>query len=316
MIFHKKIEDIYRSRLFVRYDDTGVVSYFSHEDFPGLFAEKYSFFSSHGYPLVGYFYHYASPRRDRLIIFEHGMGGGHRSYMKEIEKLCSAGYLVFAYDHTGCMESGGENTGGFAQSLCDLDDCLKALKAVSDLNTDDISVVGHSWGGYSTLNIAALHPDVKRIVVFSGLVSIKRMLEQNFGGILRGYRKHIKKLEQEQNPDYADYDAVQTLANADVRALLVYSDNDPIIQKKFHYDALWEALSSRERIEFLLTKNKGHNPNYTEDAVAYLGEMAAVLKKSPPATEEEKAAFRASYDWHRMTAQDDAVWTRILDFLK
>ncbi len=317
MIFHKQIEAAYRARLFARCDDTGLVHYFSHQDFPGMHAEAYTFASFHGHELQGYFYSYDGYDPHRLVVFEHGFGGGHRSYMKEIERLCAAGYRVFAYDHTGCMESGGEGAGGFAQSLCDLDDCLKTLKADPTVDTSDISVMGHSWGGYSTLNIAALHPDVRRIVVLAGPVSVSLMIEQNFAGILKGYRRHILSLETGENPMYARYDATITLRNSDVRALLIYSDNDAFVRKDLHYDALYTALAGRENVELLLESQKGHNPNYTADAVAYLGELSEKVKKAAKLkTPEERAAFRDSFDWDRMTAQDERVWEKILAFLQ
>lgn len=83
--------------------------------------------------------------------------------MKEIERLCRAGYAVLSYDHTGCMESGGTSPKGLAQSLCDLNDCIKAIKADTRFLGIDISVVGHSWGAFSTLNITSLHPEISHI---------------------------------------------------------------------------------------------------------------------------------------------------------
>ncbi len=314
-MLRQKIETIYKSQLFTRYDDTGLVNYFSHKNFQGLNAKPYAFKSSHGHPLQGYFYDYDSYDPTRLIIFDHGLGGGHRSYMKEIECLCAAGYRVFTYDHSGCMASGGAHTGGFARSLGDLDDALKALKKDDDIPTNDISIMGHSWGGLATLNITALHPDIRRLVVLSGPISVNAMMKQTFPGFLRGYRKHILKLEAEANPDYMGYDAVSTLKNTTAKALLIYSDNDGIVKKKYHYDILRAALGDRENIQFYLTENKRHNPNYTVDAVQYLGTLAAAMKKQMPKTEEEKAAFRNSFDWHRMTAQDEDVWAKIIDFL-
>ncbi|MGN1347223.1 MAG: hypothetical protein ACI4V1_10600, partial [Eubacteriales bacterium] len=105
MLFDKQIEKKYREQLFNRYDENGAVFYFSAADFPGLTAEPYSFSGGAGHTLKGAFYHYGSPIADRILVFDHGMGGGHRAYMKEIEQLARHGYLVFAYDHTGCMES-------------------------------------------------------------------------------------------------------------------------------------------------------------------------------------------------------------------
>ena len=82
---------------------------------------------------------------------------------------------------------------------------------------------------------------------------------------------------------------------------------------------LKEGLSYKENIQFLLVENKGHNPNYTEDAVKYLAEYTAAVNKANKnkelETEEQKKSFVASFDWDRMTAQDDEVWARILECL-
>ncbi len=318
MIFHKKIEAVYQAQLFARCDDTGMVYYFTHEDFPGLAATPYGFQSSLGHNLQGYFYSYPGANPDRLVIFDHGFGGGHRSYMKEIERLCRAGYRVFAYDHTGCMASGGTGARGFAQSLHDLDDCLKALKRDPQVSTDHITVLGHSWGGFATLNIPALHPDVEKIVVLSGFVSVEKIIAQNFAGLLKGYRKHILQLEYQTNPDYVTYDGVTSLQGARTEALLVYSDNDHLVHKSVHFDALQAAFQDDPRVRLMLVQGKGHNPNYTAEAVALLGELAVRTKQEGKqlTTPEAKAAFRNSFDWGSMTAQDDEVWQQILCFLQ
>ena len=315
MIFHKEIEEVYKAQLFVRCDDIGIAHYFSHKDFEGLNAERYEFTSSKNNRLVGYFYSYDGYDPDRLIVFDHGFGGGHRSYMKEIEKLCSFGYKVFSYDHTGCMESDGESTGGLAQSLCDLNDALNTLKSDSNVNTKSITVIGHSWGGYSTLNISALHPDIDKIVVLSGFTSVRRMTEQNFKGFLRLYINDIIKLEGRSNPEFIAYDAVETLKNSNVKALLIYSDNDHLVNKDYHYDALYRALNKNNNIEFVLESNKGHNPNYTCEAVKYLGEYSDAASQATELSPSEKEKFRKSFDWDRMTEQDERVWGKIREFL-
>ncbi len=315
MIFHKEIEEVYKAQLFVRCDDIGIAHYFSHKDFDGLNADRYEFTSSKNNRLVGYFYNYDGYDPDRLIVFDHGFGGGHRSYMKEIEKLCSFGYLVFAYDHTGCMESDGENTGGLSQSLCDLNDALNTLKNNTNVNTENVTVIGHSWGGYSALNISALHPDVKKIVVLSGFTSVKRMTEQNFKGFLRFYVNDIIKLEGRSNPEFIALDAIETLKNSSVKALLIYSDNDHLVNKEHHYDTLYSALKDKENIEFILEKNKGHNPNYTCDAVKYLAEYSEAAAQAAVLSPHEKEEFRRFFDWDRMTEQDENIWTKIRDFL-
>lgn len=317
MIFEKQVVNGYKGMMHSRCDDTETVFYFSATDFAGLQAEPYAFLSSMGHTLHGYLYSYDHSVQDRLIVFDHGFGGGHRAYMKEIEKLCAHGYRVFAYDHTGCMESGGDSPNGLAQSLCDLNDCLNAIKADERFAGLAISVMGHSWGAFSTLNIAALHPEISHIVALSGFVSVEEMIKTFFAGPLKGYRKAVLALEEASNPKFFPYNAVESLKKANVKALLIYSEDDQLCRRT-HYDMLKEGLKGKENVHFLLVQNKGHNPNYTEDAVGLIGTFGkarAKFAKKKNATKEEKAKFVASFDWEKMTEQDEGVWGEIFAHL-
>ena len=302
--------------MYTRCDDTETVYYFSAKDFPGLQEEKYEFKSSLGHILKGYIYSYENHIPNRIVIFDHGFGGGHLAYMKEIEKLCRYGFMVFAYDHTGCMASGGETPNGLAQSLCDLNDCITAIKNDDKFNGLSISVIGHSWGGFSTLNISALHPDIKHIVAISGFVSVEEMIKTFFSGLLKGYRKPILELEKASNPIYAGFNAVASLKDTKTKALLIYSEND-MLCKKNHYDILKNSLSDNENISFMLEENKGHNPNYTVGAVKLLANFSKARTKAlkKKLTKEEKELFVSSFDWNKITEQDDEVWNKIFAHL-
>lgn len=319
-MFDKLVEKMYRSRVYNRADDTGCVFYFSKEDFPGLKGEEFIFDSSLGHKLAGSFYYYDGFNRDRLIIFEHGMGSGHRGYMTEIERLCRAGYRVFSYDHTGCMKSGGETTGGFAQSLCDLDDAVKAIRADERYKSLAISVVGHSWGGFSSMNITAIHPGIEKVVAISGFIAVSEIVKCFFKGILSSYGKKIMEIETKSNPEYIKYNGVDTLRSTKAKVMIIHSDDDKTVLKENSIDILERELKGKDNITFLRLTGKNHNPNYTQDAVKYVGSFFADLqkatKKKKLTTEEEKKAFRDSYDWKRMTAQDDEVWEKILSFLE
>ena len=99
MIFDKLMLSIYKKTLIKRQDSDGSVFLFDYSDFNGLKKEPFSFVSDTGARLDGGFYYYDNPKSNKLIVFDHGMGAGHRSYMREIETLCKAGYLVYSYDH-------------------------------------------------------------------------------------------------------------------------------------------------------------------------------------------------------------------------
>ncbi|MBQ1933644.1 MAG: alpha/beta fold hydrolase [Clostridia bacterium] len=314
MLFENKIKEAYLQRICRRYDDEGLARYFTHHDFDGLKAEAFSFEGREGHALNGAFYYYDGYRADKLVVFDHGMGGGHLSYMREIERICRAGYRVFSYDHTGCMTSGGEGTGGFARSLDDLGRAINALKV--KLGEDmAFSVIGHSWGGYSTLNIASLHPDIESIVAISGFSSVKRMLD----GVFSAYAPLIMKLEEGNAIPTLGADAATSLADYKGRALVIHSKDDRVVSAKKHFAYLKEALAVNENVRFMLVNGKAHNPNYTQDAVKYLAAYVKTLtrrlRKGTLATPEAREEFVASFDWWRMTEQDEAVWKEIIDVI-
>lgn len=316
MLFESYIKNMYQSQLFTRQDDTNRAYYFSCSDFEGLQRTPYSFKSTKGHILKGYFYSYENPIENRIIVFDHGFGEGHRAYMKEIEMLCKQGYLVYSYDHTGCMESGGENCGGLSQSLVDLNNCLTSLKSDERYKHYTFAVMGHSWGGYSSLNISRLHPDLSHVVVLAGPISVKQMINHNFKGLLSGYRSCIYELEKASNPQFIDYSAVTSLKNTQAKVLAIYSDNDPLVNKEMHYD----ELAKLPNITCHLTKNKGHNPNYTINAVKlltkYQKELAKQTKKKQLENLAEKEAFIQLFDWNQMTEQDPEIWDMIFKHLE
>lgn len=318
MLFDNKILGIYKKELVKRNDDYGTAFYYAHTDFDGLNALPYSFTGSFNQTLNGNFYYYGEIKKDRLVIFEHGMGGGHRSYMKEIELLARHGFTVLGYDHTGCMTSGGEHIVGFAQSVCDLDYCINSLKN-TEFGDAAISVVGHSWGGYSTLNIGALHPEVTHLVAISAFISVEAMVTRFFPGVLKKYIPAVLEYERQNNPKYVDLNAADSLSKTKAKLLVIHSADDDTVKSKYHFEVLKNRLSTRENTEFMLLQGKNHNPNFTVDAVAYkdkfFKDLTAKIKNNEFTTEESKAKFKASYDFDRMTQQDMTVWEKIFAFL-
>ncbi len=313
MIFQGLIEKMYRKMLFRRCEEHDTTYYFSEEDFEGLKKEPYGFKNRRGERLQGYFYSADVKFDNRIVVFEHGLGSGHRAYMREIVTLASHGYLVFAYDRTGCVSSEGETIQGFGASLSDLDACLRALKSDERFSGCDFSVVGHSWGGFSSLNVAAYHPDVSHIVAISGFCSVEAMHEQVFSGFLRHYRKHLYAIEERTNPDYVSARAEESLRNTEAKVLVIHSEDDKVVSARVHFDRLAQALDDKENIRFMKVSGKNHNPNYTADAVKYLAEYSAQNRKMAKKlkTPEQKQAFISSFDWRRMTEQDTAVWQEI-----
>ena len=319
MIFEKKVVELFTKKMLVRSDYNGAVYYFDHHSFPKLNARLYTFYGNRGQRLVGSFYYYGNMDMNRVVVFEHGMGAGHLAYMKEIELLARHGYTVLSYDHTGSGKSEGENIGGFSQSLADLDCLVKALNTDEQYHTMRISVIGHSWGAFSTLNIAALHSDVSHVVALSGFVSVRAILEQFLPSLMKLYVPAILEVERSANPEYADMNAIESLKTAKAKAMIIHSEDDKTVSFKRHFELMREALSDRADTHFLSFSDRGHNPNFTADAVKYKDEffkdLTAKAKAGELVSKEAEAALRDSYDWDRMTEQDTELWNKIFEFL-
>lgn len=322
MFISKQIEKIYRKATFCRRDDDGSLFYFSPEDFEGLKRTPYEFKTKKGHTLRGYFYHYgeySSYGKERLIVFDHGIGVGHRAYMKEIEMLARHGYLVYSYDHTGCTESDGEHIMGLSGSLADLDSCISSLKAEKGYDGSAISVVGHSWGGFSALNILGYHSDLRSIVAISGFISLKDMQKQVIPGILAPFRPSLYRLEQEINPEYVASSAIDVLSATEAPALIIHSLDDDTVSAKRHFYKLRKSLADKPNIRFITLTDRGHNPNYTAEAVKYKAEFFKAhkqrIKKNLHKDKEAHKAFLDSYDWHKITEQDEEIWQQIYEFL-
>ncbi len=316
----KQVKKIFTGIVYARSEESPAVYLYSHKDFDGLNQKGFDVESSLGHTLKGYFYYYDNPIKSKLIVFEHGMFGGHRSYMREIELLASEGYLIYAYDHTGCMESGGTGTGGFSQSLRDSNEVISALKAVPELSQYDIYVIGHSWGGFATLNVPRFHPDIKKIVALSGFLSPKHIIYEHLGGLLRVFAKRIYKDEVKLNPDYMEISALDTLANTNTKALIIHSPNDHMVNYKKNFLRLQRELKDNKNIEFLTVDGARHNPTYTLEAVKekdlFFKKLKKASKKKKLSTREDAEAFRDQFDWYGMTDQNKEVWAKIFTFLK
>lgn len=318
MLFEKKVVNFILGQLLTRQDNAQGIFYFSPEHFPGLHAKAHDFKSHKGHDLKGYFYCYDGADPKKLVVFDHGMGNGHRAYMREIETLCRLGFLVYSYDHTGCMASGGKHIGGFAQSLADLDDCIKHLKHEPFLAGREICVVGHSWGGFSTMNIGAIHTEVKKIVSMSGFVSVERVVKQMLGP-LKAYAPAVVKAEQLENPRHSRYNALESLEKTKAKVLLIYSEDDKTVLKKEHYDPLYIKFCDSDHVEFLLLNGKNHNPSYENESVVYKDDFFAqfqkAVKKGRLDTPEVREEFFGQFDWWFMTKQDMQVWQAIANHL-
>jgi predicted dienelactone hydrolase len=102
-----------------------------------------------------------------VLLFSHGRCGfGQYSYFLT-EHFARAGWLVASVDHVGDLFSACDDTAAIyeqrPQDISAILDHLAALPAddpLADVASEDVALVGHSFGGYTTLVVSGARFDV------------------------------------------------------------------------------------------------------------------------------------------------------------
>ncbi|MBO4278374.1 MAG: alpha/beta fold hydrolase [Spirochaetales bacterium] len=311
---------IYKKAFVKRYDDDHIIHYFSYRDFPGMEARRIQFSTPQDIAVRGYIYSYPpqfaqGAHKDELVIFCHGMGGGHRSYMREIETICRKGYEVLAYDNVGCWESDGPDIRGLSESINDLVSCMDWLAGEADLRERRLHIMGHSWGGFAAGNILNFRQkNVVSVTVISSFASIDTFSDAGFGGKMKPIKNAIIRHERKTNPEYADACSVDAFKNTPVRCLILHSTDDNMAAFSTGLEYVRSHVDN-PNVAYYETSGKFHNPNYTTDAVLYLrdsfAEYESMVKNKTLKTFEQKKAYMDGRDFLRMTEQDPEVWDLI-----
>lgn len=169
------------------------------------------------------------------------------------------------------------------------------------------------------MNILSCHHNLHSIVSLSGFISLRDMHMQVIPKILAPFRPAIFALEERTNPGYCDKSAIDTLGNTTAPALIIHSTDDNSVDFKRHFMKLRNALSHKENITFLELTGRVHNPTYTPEAVKYKQEFFKAhmkrVKRGKHKNKEDQRGFLQSYDWHKITEQDENVWEVIFEFL-
>ena len=100
------------------------------------------------------------------------------------------------------------------------------------------------------------------------------------------------------------------LNNTKTPVLYIQSIDDPIVPYMLSGKLIKEQCPN---VRCYFFDNKGHNPNYSSEAVSYMRD--AFSKLSLYKNQEELYNYLDSLDWIKMTNQDENVFALIFDFL-
>ena len=245
-----------------------------------------------------------------VIVFFHGLGAGYTAYSPEIAAMAKAGYLVYCFDYCGCMQSEGS-------SMIDLGHPILDIKAFfSFLDGEDIArgkprfALGHSWGGYMALH--SLHEEnygISRSVSLAGFIDLALIVEHSApsmskldGALRRYFRKRYGKAAGESA-------SIFLKEATGKRLLYIASPSDDMVPYKDNFVPLRDSLEGKEGFEFISLPNKGHQPYWSDDAVAYFHDIMA--KGRPSHLDRDTSV---DIDFARLQQDDEKVMKTIIDF--
>ena len=248
------------------------------EDYKDLIAQRYEFESDKGQKLTGYMYSfpYSSQLPKGIVILAHGFGGGgHRSYLSIIDRFARhSGYYVFAYDATGNDESEGSGVGGLPQGVIDLDHAISFVENNADFPKLPIVLFGHSWGGYSVMNVLRYHPEVKAAAECSGFLNASDLYEivgkKQAGAGIYAMLPYVKLYDLIKFGKYAANNAFDAFEASDTPVMVIHSTDDPVVPIEYGYDKIYERYGRDPRFEFVPFMLSGHNSYEDNDKLEAL----------------------------------------------
>lgn len=246
------------------------------EDFSDMDRRQVRFPSNRGQMLTGYVY---SAREDGdtkpkgLVVLSHGLGGGHSSYLYEIDYFVGQGYDVFAYDNTGCYESEGDDMVGLVQSCIDLDYALRYVESDPMLSGPTV-LYGHSWGGYAVAAVLNYGHDVAAIVSRSGFNRSQDMLIDQgvsmVGNVAKVLSPYMRLYEMIKFGRASGFTGVGGIDSSDADVMIIQSSDDQVVKLK---DSIYGHLGECTRagdVETILFEDKGHDVVVSYEAMAYI----------------------------------------------
>jgi len=291
-----------------RYDGSPSLPYYSTDEL-GIKEERFSFYSGKN-RLYGSRYYEKETRYKGIIVFFHGIGAGRTAYLKLISVFAKAGYLVYAYDNTGCMESEGKGYIGLGHVNPDQNAFFRFLDSDPKAKGYTRYALGHSWGGYASLLSLRKEFHVAKAVSISGFLKPEReilaAIKKLQKGIFHFLGKLCIRLVYGKN---GNIDAVDVIKNSEAKVLYIQGDKDTLVPFKTNGAFLEKELHAKQNVRFLFLKGRGHSPYLTPDAEKYSFSFFEETKKT---IELEN---HPAMDIAKATALEKKVIQAIIDFL-
>ncbi len=274
-------------------------------------------------------YLYGAENTGALLVFAHGIGAGHESYIKEILWMVDHGWRVFAYDATGSCESEGKGTVGLVQSALDLNAALSYIESDKTLSDRPVCLMGHSWGGYAASAVLNFPHKVTASVSISGYNRAVEMIIQYACGVIGPAGHLLYPFAYLENKaafgNLASLNAVDGINKSGVPVMIVHGSDDKLIPTdKVSILSYAERIQNPQVVYYIADKENqdGHNSIFDDEkALEHLQEVYQrhrLLRRQYRGRipkEVEADFINAEYDRALCNLPNDALLSRIHAFL-
>ena len=274
-------------------------------------------------------YIYGNDNDKGLLVFAHGIGGGHEWYLSFITYMVDKGWRVFAYDATGSCTSEGDGTNGLPQSAIDLDNALSYIESDSELSKLPVFLAGHSWGGYAVTAVLNYDHDIKASASISGYAYPMEMImetaEEMMGKASRLLYPCVWLDCFARFGSKADMSAVDGINKADVPVMIIHGKKDKAIS--FDHASIISKkneITNKNVVYYAIDdKYSGHNSIFhseqTNDYLTQLNEeydKLAEIYEDGELPDDEKKKFFDGVDRELANQPNEKLFGDINDFFE
>lgn len=292
-----------------RYDGAPTLPYWRARDL-GLEEEHFSFLTKGNIRLQGSRYWVKGKALKALVVFFHGLGDGRASYLDCISKLAHDGYLVYAYDNTGCMESEGRSIMSIDRTLMDQKYFFAWLERDSKAKGLPRYAVGHSWGGYGALASALPEYHIQKIVSLAGyyqpIVQLMTAVPKRLHWLKPWLTLALRSLVHGQKTNVS---ASYFLKKSPAKVFYLQGTDDKMVSFSAGYKPLHQAMGDNPKMRYKLLPGRGHSLYKTPAAEHYVQDC---LKQGIMQIDGRNDL---EMDLKKATEPNESLWKKILDFL-
>jgi alpha-beta hydrolase superfamily lysophospholipase len=213
---------------------------------------------------LGCYMHAPHPGND-LIVFFHGNGESASEYIKYLIPVYDAlGYNCFIAEYRGYGTSSG-----IPGLVCMLDDIPAIIKSIN-FPHNQIVLLGRSVGSIYALHAAAMFPNVKALIIESGISDVFQRLN------LRIHPSELNISETEMQTEIKKFfDHEKKIKKYTGSTLIMHAKHDALVGT-WHGKQLYEWANEPKQLK--LFKKGGHNNVFSMNEAEYIQTVDNFIK--------------------------------------